>query len=246
MSKMDDLLCVYAYRSARKLIEHENELVHHRMTWFYGMNTVLVAGYYNLVTSNCLKVVATSHQNIFTDWIYQSMLVFLLSSFALIFCRVISDGIHRAYASNLQATTTYGEFIQNDGRCPFLPPLHVWNRPKWFDQLYLPRVVRFFWHFLAAGYYGRSAIVHNELWELAWWGALIVADFCVSIFKDCFVSSVDTTKYADCVANTAGQSELPLCNRFHACKARAGLMLQEEIGVSEAAAPTPPPAPPRP
>jgi hypothetical protein len=143
---------ITAWKLARAIIEHENNLVNQRLTW--------------LMTSQAFLFTAFSF--LFVAWgkgdlneVRPLIPYFMLGTglLGIYICLVVQNGLSRAFISLDNVTKHYYGIVEKSFGIshaenqpipsPRTPPLHNWSiRVKYIDQFYLPSAMALIWLFL--------------------------------------------------------------------------------------------------
>jgi len=135
---------ITAWKLARSAIEHENNLVNHRMTWFFSSQAFLLTAFF--------VVASYSDKPVIKDLDRLSMLpvLFLTIGFLAIYvCLVTQNGLERAYIALDDITAHYDQLKQQHGFAR-VPPLHHWRKPALLNTRYVPVVTIVTWIILGS------------------------------------------------------------------------------------------------
>lgn len=143
---------VTAWKLARSLIEHENILVNHRLTWLMTSQAFLFAAFSALF-------VVWGKDELKTAGPLIPYFMLATGGLAIYICLVVHNGVYRAYLSLDHVTKHYYRIVKDSFGIPQeenqefpltrTPPLHNWIfRYKYIDQFYLPLGMVFAWSIL--------------------------------------------------------------------------------------------------
>ena len=112
---------VTAWKLARSAIEHENNLVNHRMTWFFSSQEFLLTAFFVVAQFSDKPVIKD------LDSLRMLPVLFVTIGFLAIYmCMVTQNGIERAYAA-LDDVTAHYDRLREQHRFVRVPPLHFWR-----------------------------------------------------------------------------------------------------------------------
>ena len=130
---------VTAWKLARSAIEHENNLINHRLTWFFSAQAFLLTVFFVALSSPETSLLRQQNGLIMLP------IVFLLVGLLAIFmCAATSNGLDRAYLA-LDRITRHYVALAKANNFKRTPPLHAWGRPGVLNSLYIPRVTIAVW-----------------------------------------------------------------------------------------------------
>ncbi len=133
---------ITAWKLARSVIEHENMLVNHRLTWLYTSQAFLLSAFALLflaLTKNELDEAA----RIIVPWI-----LITIGIFALYICIALQVSLLNAFRALGDITRSYNELVRANNFDSITPPLHVWKKPPLkgiVDQHFLPGAFAVVW-----------------------------------------------------------------------------------------------------
>jgi hypothetical protein len=130
---------ITAWKLARSAIEHENDLINHRMTWFFSAQAFLLGVFFLALTSDDSSILRQQDNLIFLP-----IVLGLIGLLAIFMCGATSNGLDRAYLALDRITRHYVKLAKahNFKRTP---PLHAWGKPRILNTLYVPRVTLILW-----------------------------------------------------------------------------------------------------
>lgn len=130
---------VTAWKLARSVIEHENTLVHYRLTWFFSSQGFLVAAFFIILQYSDKPIIKEN-----LVW-----LILAVGALAIYMCMVTSSGIEGAYRA-LGHVTEHYEGLKKSLGFKRTPPLHEWSPPSLIDARRVPFVTLIVWVALVA------------------------------------------------------------------------------------------------
>jgi hypothetical protein len=129
---------IIAWKLARSAIEHENNLVNHRITWFLAIQGFLFSAFV-LIFGTWSKVEFVKSE------ILVPLLLIVVSCFAGYFSIMTHFGLKRAYLANLEVTLKYRRLCLAHPPDPIVPPLHYWSTPAPVNYQHLPASTILLW-----------------------------------------------------------------------------------------------------
>lgn len=135
---------IVAWRLARSAIEHENSLVNHRMTWFLTSQAFLFSAF-------VLVFIAQSKGDLKDLEPLPALILGAIGFFGGYFALATQDGLSRAFIATSRVTNSYRKLAHNNTFDPIVPPLHLWEPPKFFSQQKLPIAALALWIVLVLG-----------------------------------------------------------------------------------------------
>jgi hypothetical protein len=130
---------ITAWKLARSAIEHENNLINHRLTWFFSAQAFLLTAFFVVVSYSDKPILKE------LDALRILPVLFLIIGFLAIYmCLVTQNGLERAYTALDNITRHYDQLA---ARHVFsrTPPLHFWKKPTLFNSRYIPVVTVVMW-----------------------------------------------------------------------------------------------------
>jgi hypothetical protein len=125
---------VTAWKLARSAIEHENNLVNHRLTWFFSAHLFLMSAF--------VLTLVNSEKPLLRE--LQPALFLVIGFLGMYMCMVTNEGLDRALRAMDRVTHHYN-VLRRKHKFERTPPLHLWAKPRLMNTKYVPVVTMAMW-----------------------------------------------------------------------------------------------------
>jgi hypothetical protein len=130
---------VVAWKLARSAIEHENNLINHRMMWFFTTQAFLLSAFFGVLTSS-----ETSFLRLKDNAVFLPIIISLIGFLALFMCAATSRSLEQGFLANDRITRHYVALAKANN-FKRMPPLHAWGKPGILHTSNIPRFTILIW-----------------------------------------------------------------------------------------------------